>query len=167
MSCITELLRLKGNKEYLHHPNNTEWDGIIIEDGGLYKGNEFFISFSSRGIRCGYVAISEEIIKKYNINENNIDVRVHGGVTFFENHHPLKNMLSHPCTDFWIGFDANHYRDGMDCDLLKKIFPKSRLLELKYEFLSSEDEIRDLNYMIEECKRLIDQLIKKKWLTEG
>lgn len=53
MSCITEILKVKGDKDFIVSGE------IAIEGGGTYKDYEYIITFTSSGHRCGYVAIPE------------------------------------------------------------------------------------------------------------
>jgi hypothetical protein len=167
MSCITELLKIKGDREYLSHPKNTDSQGVVIEDGGHYKEHEFLITFTGMGYRCGYVAISQDIVNLYDLTEDKVDeeIEAHGSVTFFDNEHCIKDLLSHVCYDFWIGFDAGHSCDRKDLNLLKKIFPGRFSFYKSSEYYNEEGStIRNLNYMKNECKKVIDQLIDKKWV---
>jgi hypothetical protein len=159
MSCITELLKMKGDKKYLFHPDNTPYNGIAIENGGTFKNYEYLITFTGTGTRCGYVAIPENNAKK--INENNF--RVHGGITFFENSHPFKDLLPIKCTDFWLGFDAGHGWDLKDTKLLKKLFPDSYVLDIPKFFFRGGEKVRSCAYMVNECRKLINQIIKVKF----
>lgn len=70
MSCISKLLEMKGDKEFL--PID---DHAVVEGGGHYKGYEFLITFVETGYRCGYVAIPPGI--KYDSDK----LYVHGRIT--------------------------------------------------------------------------------------
>ncbi len=85
---------------------------------------------------CGYVLIPENHTlyeKDYNYVQDNFDIDVHGGLTFSDR---MKFYDFMRCLDnkYFIGFDCNHYKDN----------PK----------------IQDAKYTDDECKRLIDQLVK-------
>lgn len=160
MSCITEILKKKGNEEYLRCGTDT-----VIESGGIYKGYEYLITFRDIGFRCGYVAIStDHPLHKFN-NENYDDLPVdcHGGVTFFEESHLTQKLLGFKCADKWIGFDAGHAGDAHDVFLMLKLWPETKsLADIYKRFHCQEDEIRTNQYMTKECKKVINQLIQIK-----
>ena len=160
MTCITKLLELKGDKEFL--PIN---DHIIIEGGGNYKGYEYLIVFTERGHRCGYVAIPSG--QKYNIDE----IHCHGGITFEDDDHSAKRLLPVRCNDTWIGFDAMHYLDTPCRELSKKYFGhnQSSLIKInlieeickevdKLERADSNSSHKTFEFMENECKSIIEQL---------
>lgn len=110
MSCITEILKLKGDKD-VFIPDG-EW--IAVEGGGTYKDYEYIIVLNTSGHRCGYVAIPPEHpysnkpreertsfgSKKYkHWDYDSLDIDVHGGLTFMAPDHGLKDLLPVPCND--------------------------------------------------------------------
>jgi len=160
MSCISEVLKLKGDKEYLMiNPH------VVAEDGGIYKDYEYLITFNDMGFRCGYVAIKQDH-KLYNDHYDNMDLNVHGGVTFSnKSDHVLDpDLIKTSCADKWVGFDAGHAYDGHDLELSKKYFNINDVPN-KYGYIfgpnsmSTNQEVRTKEYMIEQCKELIDQLV--------
>lgn len=173
MSCIAEILKVKGDQEYLIAALIPE---IAIEDGGEYKGYEYLITFVDIGHRCGYVAIhSDHPLNKqnltdwnYNEDENFIDydLSVHGGITFHGDNRMSKFIIKdHVCSDKWIGFDAANFQDTSDLKLVKKLWPKKDLtwdIKFKNDFkiLDPSSRIRSKKYMINQCKRLIDQIVE-------
>ena len=100
-------------------------------------------------------------------SENSIRVcdyfNVHGGITWFEDgttNHPVEGT-----NYYWIGFDCGHYRDGRDWDLVEKLWGDKesvqRRIKIEKEYDSfSCDEIRELDYVQQECKNLVDQIIE-------
>ena len=149
MSCIPRILELKGDKEFLAVPTKTEiMRGVIIEDGGHYKGYDYLITFNDMGFRCGYVAISPDHpfynknLTGYSDNEEDFLIDVHGGITFFEKHSMAELLVKHPCEDKWIGFDCGHAGDLMDLETALKIFSFdekiSSLFNLQYKHLHCE-----------------------------
>lgn len=170
MSCITEILKIKGDREFLVLP------GVAVEDGGNYKEYEYLVTFTDRGHRCGYVAIdqSHPFYSKNVGWDNSPDVHVHGGVTFFnKGTHIITCVLGkHSCEDLWIGFDAMHNGDGRDYELVKKVFCSNAesISSINYiEKIDRESPImiyegyhKTKEYMVNECKKLIDQLIEAK-----
>lgn len=169
MSCIPSILEMKGEKEFIHvyDPEQEDaCDGLVIEGGGEYRGYHYLITFTGTAHRCGYVAIPPEnpinnfYYEKYNYPEFN----VHGGITFFEENHLSKFFLGNKaCNDKWIGFDAAHGRDGKDWETHAKYFGKEKTDKLSPYFTSFNinSVIRSNEYMVQECKDLIDQLIQR------
>jgi len=163
MSCITKILELKGDKEFL--PLH---DQVVIEGGGNYKGFEYLITFTHYGTRCGYVAVPPGL--KYHSD----DISVHGGVTFEGEDHGAKNLLPVPCSDVWIGFDAAHWGDTRDFEKAKKYFGTNKRvlhqIDLMEELHKAVDELerqdsdfshKTFDYMAAQCKSVIDQLIEQ------
>jgi len=156
MSCIAEILKEKGDQEYLLSKCNF----MAVEDGGEYKGYEYLITFVALPAhRCGYVALK---------NDTQLDIHdfdVHGGITF-QGKTRIEEFLykKTTCDDIWIGFDAGHSCDENDLESLKKIWPeKNKEFELALELNEMQRTgfprvIRSKKYMINQCKKLIDQI---------
>jgi hypothetical protein len=165
MSCITEILAKKGDQEYLMG------DGFVIEDGGTYKEYEYLVTFIDLGHRCGYVAINSKN-KFYGLDlvchSAGTDFDVHGGISFHhKGDHIIEPILGKSeCSDEWIGFDAAHGADLPDYDLVMKIWPSERrknfidATQFLRNFYYESIEHRSKEYMIAECKSLIDQIIE-------
>lgn len=163
MSCITKLLEMKDDKEFLACHSQAG-----IEGGGTYKGYEYLISFTSLGHRCGYVAIPDGVSGDYE------DLHCHGGITFEGNDHGFKDLLDTPCSDLWIGFDAAHCDDLGNFDTAIKYFghipqAKHSIEVLKECTNDTYKQLRELgcthrtfDYMEKQCKYVIDQLIEAK-----
>ena len=98
MSCITEILKMKSDKE-VFVPDG-EW--IAVEGGGTYKDYEYLIVLNTNGHRCGYVAIPPEHPysntpeeertfmggRKYkHYDYDSLDIEAHGGLTFMAPDH--------------------------------------------------------------------------------
>ena len=161
MSCIFQLLKLKGDKPFLATPN----ESIVMEGGGEYKGYEYIITFTDMGHRCGYVAItSEHPCYGKDLVWGDFDLDVHGGVTFHSKDISLKDLLSHPCNDEWVGFDAAHHNDLSDMALAEVYFGSENdyVKFKKMNLYETFGKRRTFGYMASECKRLIDQLIEVK-----
>lgn len=175
MSCIPRLLELKGDKECLLLNKRA-----VLENGGNYKGYDWAVTMTENGTRCGYVAISEDHPAYSDKGSDYPDYDVHGGVTFFGSPSRILDdelVGESSCNDKWIGFDAAHAGDGRDLLLAIKYLPNShadKLLDVfneveervkdKYSFhnYGENDVLRTLDYMEQECKNLIEQLIKVK-----
>ena len=175
MSCITEILKLKGNKEVLLDLDKDGKPWIAVEGGGTYKDYEYLIVLNHMGHRCGYVAIppghkannvgqrQNTFTKDYELDYFNLNIECHGGLTFGSNKHGLKRLLSTPCTDHWIGFDCGHLYDKSDLEALEKYYGEGYAENRKkYEHKFFDDvnsEIRSYRYAENECKKIIEQLI--------
>lgn len=171
MSCITEILKIKGDSEFLPVSREGYSAEVVIEGGGNYKGFEYLITFTDNGFRCGYVAVPEGH-PAYVDKGDYPDYSVHGGITFFDEPHLAEEILGHTCTDKWLGFDAGHSGDLHDLDASLKYFPNLR--PIRREHIETMNRImgmdghhgytalRTKEYMEQECKDLIDQLITIK-----
>lgn len=163
MSCITQLLEMKGDREFM-----PVHDKCVIEGGGLYKGFEYLIVFVELGHRCGYVAIPS------GLGFDSDDLFVHGGITFEDESHSAKDLLPVPCNDTWLGFDAAHWGDMRCSDTALKYFGDDPIAKKGIEYLKEihadihemelnnpEFSHKTFEYMEEQCKYLIDQLIEQ------
>jgi len=156
MSCITQLLEMKGEREVL--PIHR---GAVIEGGGCYKGYEYIITFVGRGHRCGYVAVPDGDWS------DDDDIDCHGGITFSSKNHGAKALLPVACNDLWIGFDAAHAWDlpCYETDRKYFLYDHDRINSLE-ECMGELSEMgarhRTYQYMEAECKSIIDQLIGRK-----
>ncbi len=114
----------------------------------------------SGGNLCGYVKIPLEL-KLYE-KKSDLDLNCHGGITFnelFEFGEEKQN---------WIGFDCAHSCDYIpSIELFKKTDPE--MIKFKEMFPYPKEfaditlfnpEYRDMDYCIEECKKIVDQLIE-------
>lgn len=166
MSCISKILEVKGDKPVLIDDRNT----IAIEGGGVFKGYEYIITFTERGHRCGYVAIPPSH-PTYNSSEDYPDYEVHGGVTFFDKARFEEFTGGHRCDDKWIGFDAMHGGDKECLDTIIKYFGENdhikftktydTLFGKMIQYDSWEPKHRTFAYMKNECRLLINQLVKE------
>ena len=178
MSCITEILKLKGDQEVL--VPDGKW--IAVEGGGTYKDHEYIIVLNKSGHRCGYVAIPPEHPYSQTPEQertfmggrpykhwdyDSLDIDVHGGLTFMSPEHGLKDLLTVPCNDMWVGFDCGHHGDMCDVKMFKKYFGEEELKQ-KESFFSAMNHtdinlgqtIKEYGYVEEQCQHIIDQLIQ-------
>ncbi len=154
-----------------------------IEKDFVYRGYRCVVIFTDMGHRCGYVGVDENSSlwkKDYydylpinkskleweNFSEESEDITVgihfdvHGGITFADGG---KNSEYPVESDFWwFGFDCAHYNDKIDIEKLKEYFPNSKLNETRINLYSnfSSGEVRTLDYVMDECKNLVDQIIE-------
>lgn len=85
---------------------------------------------------------------------------VHGGVTYSkmgdEACYPVRSV-SNGDPLFWYGFDCGHCDDGQDMTVQS---PGLRKIHLDCGFDPEERPVRSLEYVIEECNKLSDDLAK-------
>lgn len=149
MGCITALLE-SGAKRVSDK-------GSYIEGGGIYEGYEYLVVLNHMGFRCGYVAINENhpfyVCKDYDA----LDVKVHGGCTFYG-----RQMTDSNCSDNWIGFDCGHAWDLNDYDALLAHDPAKQgyvdIVRQRDINFPMDGEIRTKEYVESECKSIIDQI---------
>lgn len=160
MNCITEILKIKGDKDFLHIMKDGVNVGVGIEGGGTYRDYEYLITFNEYGFRCGYVALPSN----HPCNEfkgNYPDYDVHGGITFFDENHFSFYITGHPSPDKWIGFDAGYFFDGRDKETAIRYFPHIDGVDIEVmNILSKISSNKTFQYMEANCHHLIDQLIK-------
>lgn len=169
MGNITEILKLKGDKEFLTVKEGIVKKGIVVEDGGVYKGYDYlitFVEFSAH--RNGYVFIPKDnkLYDKKLDGKDGYGLSVHGGITFYYYSFEIIGMDENTdCTEKWVGFDGMHAGDLLDIEHYKKYFGDNTrrigFLEEMFDALSScGNVIRTKEYMVQECKNLIDQIIE-------
>ena len=175
MSCITEILKLKGDKEVLLPVGENGHPWIAVEGGGMYREYEYLIVLNKSGHRCGYVAIPPDhpannvgdrtntYNKDTELDYCALDIDCHGGLTFGGKHHGMKDLLTTKCEDNWIGFDCGHYYDEHDFECVKKYYGQdSYEVIMKYRITCGDRTVRRYGYVEKECKSIIDQLIDNK-----
>lgn len=164
MSCIQRILDVKGDKDYLIFGGES-----AVEGGGNYRGYDYMVTVRYHGCRCGYVAISSDHpFSQYDDYFELPDLSVHGGITFYDKSGSLDGIElildEHICDDKWVGFDASHYCDKSDYELARRIFADPEVIDYinrreQYSIKSVDSRHRTYEYMENECKKLIDQLI--------
>lgn len=158
-------------------------EGYAIENIFEHAGLQCVIIFTQEGYRCGYVRVSEayplygknlwdylDIEKSSNPDRTISGVfqamsalldtddrftvnqwfRCHGGLTYSgkDPSYPINSDL------WYFGSDCNHYKDGHDFVLAEELFNNN----YSYSEAAQPDNIRSADYVIEECKKLADQL---------
>lgn len=167
MGCITEILKLKGDREVLVPDGG--W--IAIEGGGTYKDYEYIIVLNATAQRCGYVALPPEhpysqkppYYAYYDCAS--LDIDVHGGLTFMATDSGLKDLLPTPSNEIWIGFDCGHWRDMCDVEMFKKYFGEEEFQAKKLFFECMDHSylgqtVKQYDYVEQQCHHVIDQLIQ-------
>ena len=138
------------NRSYYERPF------AVVEKQFNYKGHDCICIFSIRGIRCGYVSVSDKE-KPY----DDYDIDCHGGLTFDGE---LPDYYK-PKADYYIGFDCGHWCDGVDYDqAVKYNLIKPGEAERNKEMFSylNDYPVRDLAYVEANCRSIVDQLEKIK-----
>ena len=86
---------------------------------------------------------------------------VHGSITYSngEKDYPVESDL------WWLGFDCGHAGDKRDLDKILEIWGDDPHIRQKVyidkQYLYDDDyEIRDLEYVKQECRNLVDQIIE-------
>lgn len=126
------------------------------------------------GHRCGYVRIpSDHALHGKSYNDKvaiagigqDVDVQldllfnnVHGGLTFGD------ELSVFNINGWWLGFDCGHIGDLADCDIatnkeLCKEINKMRQIE--------GGEVRTQEYVEENCKQLVDQIVALQNIFDG
>jgi len=86
---------------------------------------------------------------------------VHGSLTYAgsENNYPIESNL------WWLGFDCGHAGDGIDLDRVLELWGTNprikQRIEIEKEYPYYEDyPMRDLEYVQQECRNFVDQIIE-------
>lgn len=133
---------------------------IVQEKRFEYKGFPCVVLFMSHGYRCGYVGVQKNN-KYFGKNYEEIPVDCHCGLTYSEN-----QLFGQDDADtWWIGFDCGHACDGYDVDAIEKYFEKDKevmkllaITKRHYEQMNAYSDIRTLEYCINQCKHIVEQL---------
>lgn len=125
-----------------------------------YKGFPCVVLFQSLGFRCGYVGIPSDS-EYYRKHYDEIPVNCHCGLTYTDDRLFGQEELD----KWWIGFDCGHACDGWDIEAMEKYFGDDPIVMKHFSFMKKHwekmnaySEIRTLEYCIEECKKIVDQL---------
>lgn len=87
---------------------------------------------------------------------------VHGGLTY------AGDRVDYPVESnnlWWLGFDCGHYNDGNDWDLVEKYWGDNPQMQYRLKIerdlgFGWDNEIRTKEYVENECKSLVDQIIE-------
>jgi hypothetical protein len=130
-----------------------------------YKGFPCVVLFMYMGYRCGYVGIPKGH-KYYKKSYIDIPIDCHCGLTYSK-----KDLYSQSDKDtWWIGFDCAHACDGYDFETAKKLYAEDSeamgsILSLEqigyYKICNEDNPIRTLDYCIEQCKRIVEQILSE------
>lgn len=126
-----------------------------------YKGYPCVVLFMMHGYRCGYVGLPHGH-RYYKERYDNIPVNCHGGLTY------SRSTLHGQEDDnrWWIGFDCGHCNDGYDVEKIEEYYADDKFVMTLMEMnrmtgvykIYNIYEARTLEYCIEQCKSIVDQL---------
>jgi len=115
----------------------------------------------SLGHRCGYIAIPKDN-ELYGKDYDNIDVSVHGGLTYAEyseNSYPLETEEQ----VYSLGFDCAHCGDSKDVELIKSFGEENdevqMLLEMEAKY-PMRGTVRTVEYVENELIDVVSQIKK-------
>jgi hypothetical protein len=113
----------------------------VLEKKWVYKGLKCAVIFVRQSHRCGYVGLKKDH-PYYGKDYDEIDVDVHGGLTFgdFGDDKFLDKDL------YWLGFDCAHLGDKT----------------LGSSFADDNERFWTLEEVVKETEKLADQLAKIK-----
>lgn len=108
------------------------------------------------GHLCGYVALNKDH-PYFGLSYNDMDIYCHGGLTYREKENDDK---------FWIGFDCAHSSDVVP-SMTQLKYEMRRNWKIDYPELEEykylmEDQYRTIDFVKDECKRIVDQLLEKQ-----
>lgn len=136
----------------------------IVEERFEHKGFLCVVLFQSMGFRTGYVGIPKGH-KCYGQHYDRIDVSCHCGLTYSST-----SLINQNDEDiWWIGFDCGHCCDANDYAKAKEYFADNqpvmesllRLEELN-NIYDTGGEIRTFEYVKEQCKYIVEQLLERE-----
>jgi len=126
----------------VHRPND-------VLGQGAHCGFEWSIVHNGLGYRCGYVRVPIGHPWYGKSWEDDIDVAVHGGVTFGEKDEPCdKGGVD---DSWWIGFDCAHSGDAQDPELPANYHMPA------FGIMRAEHTVRTQEYVEAECRSLCEQ----------
>jgi hypothetical protein len=112
------------------------------ESEGVFEGIVYKVLMNPHGFRCGYVRVPEGH-PWYGKSYSDIDVDVHGGLTFSDFSETLGD-------GFWVGFDCAHAGDFFCADEMDSFV----LLSGIAKHLPRKGKVRSRLYVESQCKKL-------------
>lgn len=137
---------------------------FIVEADFIHCGLRCVVLLQNMGHRCGYVGVPKEhdLYCQYMDFDAVEMLDVHGGITYASDGLGTYHVESDL---WWFGFDCAHYMDINDFDAALKAFddPETQRSLMIYKSVQEQypdkhGVIRTLDYCIEQCKRLAEQL---------
>lgn len=126
----------------------------IVESHFEYKGHDCICIFTAGGFRNGYVSVDD------NKDFSEYDIDCHCGLSFGASY---LNSDFNPKDAMYIGFDCGHICDGNDYDTALKyglITEKhfNEFLEMQILLPTFLEPVRSLEYVENQCRKIVDQL---------
>jgi len=162
-----EKLKWWGYGEWVEEPDKIlfkyrNYECVIVRMFALqYNGSMY------GGHLCGYVQVPEDH-PYFGKDYNDCDIDVHGGLTYSEKDEYNYLYLTH--IGHWIGFDCAHCDDYCpSCEIFKRNDPEMIKITQDFEELYKQMGIesrlfnktyKNVSFCIEQCKSMVDQLIK-------
>lgn len=142
--------------------NKTENPYKIPECSGYYKGFPYVVMITAQCFRVGYVGIPKDH-KYYGKRYNELrHIECHGCLTYSAKTIPWQEDED---ICWWVGFDCRHSYDGYDIvsalETFKDCPETMSFINRNLLFMKSVNvhkEVRTLDYCIEQCKKIIDQI---------
>ena len=122
-----------------------------LEKQEILKGYHLVVMFVGSH-RCGYLGLPKGH-KLEGKEYDDIDVSVHGGLTFAE----FSPSFQLTGFDYYIGFDCMHCDDASDIESMKRYGATPKEIE-RWEIF--QGEVRTQEYVLNELHDLVEQLIK-------
>lgn len=115
-----------------------------------YKGYVCIVFALNSGYRCGYVLIPET---HQLYTKEHIDLECHGGITFNKVFEGGEHV---------IGFDCAHLGDSPDISIMSETHIKTyQMFNSIFDGLCEDGStIKTKEYVFENCKNMVEQLIK-------
>lgn len=148
-----------------------------IESLFHHHGYKCVVVFTQNGHRCGYVAVPMDHpaygvhYHDYNWNDDTDPIHqlleaihvVHGGITYSEK----AEHATYPTNQFdpvwWFGFDCAHAWDCVDIQTAERLLTPKQAAYVRTRmewFYTHDGEIRSLEYVQDECRKLAENLKK-------
>lgn len=130
----------------------------VVEKQFEYKGHDCICIFNCLGYMSGYVSVDEyKDCYEY-------DIDCHCGLSFGASRLP---EYYKPKKVYYIGFGCGHICDGNDYDLALKygLLTEKRfneLMEMQIQLPTFLQPVRELEYVEEQCRKIVDQLEEEK-----
>lgn len=132
----------------------------IIENTFHYKGFQCCIIFQPYGYRCGYVLVPQWH-SCFEQDYDDIPVKCHGGLTYSSH-----KLMERKYPGWWIGFDCAHAGDTVDRYSWIRYYGEEEkqgsFLPLVNLMSSDFGTVKTLDFCIQECKNIVDQLVEDR-----
>lgn len=129
---------------YKHH---------YIEEQRTYRGIQYTILLNDAGWRTAYLNVTGSVLQ--NVDCNDINVDVHGGLTWSDNRLPFETDIPENREFWYIGWDYAHYMDGFDFEAVIKYFGKVGINSLLQRIGSHVFTLEDVR---NDCIKAINEL---------